>query len=70
MGFFKNQEVKLAVRMLKWKYQNTGMPLPEESVIEKHAEKVVEDAHQIAKERGSNVMSIIKDLVAEIQKKK
>ena len=69
MGFFKNQEIKLAVRMLRWKYQNAGIPLPEESVIEKNAEKIVDDAHRIAKERGSNVMSIIKDLVAEIQKK-
>ena len=69
MGFFRNQEVNLAVKLLKWKYQNAGSPLPEESVIRQYAEKVVDDAHRIAKERGSNVLSIIKDLVSEIQKK-
>lgn len=69
MGFFRKQEVNLAVRLLKWKYQNAGSPLPEDPVIEQQAEKVVDDAHRIAKERGSNVLSIIKDLVSEIRKK-
>lgn len=68
MGFFRNQEVNLAVKLLKWKYQNDGSPLPEESVIRQYAEKVVDDAHRIAKERGSNVLSIIKELVSEIRK--
>ena len=70
MGFIRNQEVKLAVRMLRWKYQNENSPLPTEQALQNYAEKVVDDAHRIAKERGSNVLSIIKELVAEIQKKK
>ena len=69
MGFFRNQEINLAVRLLKWKYQNTGISLPDETIIRKQAETVVDDAHRIAKERGHNVMTIIKDLVSEIQKK-
>lgn len=69
MGFIRNQEVNLAVRLLKWKYQNAGISPLDETLIRKQAENVVDDAHRIAKERGNNVVTIIKDLVSEIQKK-
>ena len=70
MGFFRKQEERLAVRLLRWKYEKSGTPMPADRDLETMAAKIVSDAHRIARERGSNVLSIIKDLVAEIQKKK
>jgi len=69
MGFVRNQEEKLAMRLLAWKYQKAGMPLPELSVLREQATGVVDEAHQIAKKHGRNVMSIIKDLTSNLTKK-
>jgi hypothetical protein len=35
---------------------------------EQQAAKIVAEAHDIARKRGRNVMSIVKDLIAEIKK--
>ncbi len=69
MGFFRKQEEKLAARLLKWKYQSMNSPGPDPAALKQHAARVVDDAHRIARERGSNVISIIKELIAEIKKR-
>ena len=68
MGFFRKQEEKVAIRLLAWQYQRMGRPLPPYSDMESQAAQLVEDAHRIAKERGGNVVSILKDLVGELRK--
>ncbi|CAB5088497.1 hypothetical protein D3OALGA1CA_745 [Olavius algarvensis associated proteobacterium Delta 3] len=70
MGFFRQQEEKLAVRLLAWHYERMNLPVPPPSDLKHQAARLVEEAHHIAKERGSNVMSIIKDLVADLKKEK
>lgn len=69
MGFIRQQEEKLAIKLLRWHYQRTDSPQPVDSVIEEHAKQVVEDAHRIAKERGRNVLSIIRELIDDLRKK-
>lgn len=69
MGFFRKQEEKLAARLLKWKYQSMNTPGPDSATLKQHAARVVDDAHRIARERGSNVISIIKELIEEIKKR-
>jgi len=68
-GFFRKQEEKLAAGLLKWKYRSINVPIPDAATLQQHAAKVVDDAHRIARERGSNVASIIKELVEEIRKR-
>ena len=68
MGFFRQQEERLAVRFLTWRYQKLNRPVPDEAELKLHAAQIVEDAHRIARERGRNVIAIIKDLVDEIKK--
>jgi len=68
--FFKQQEEKLAVRLLAWHYERMNLPVPAPSDLQQQAAKLVEDAHRIAKERGSNVMTILRELVADIKKQK
>jgi len=70
MNFFRNQEEKLAARFLRWQYEKQKLPAPAEADIRHHAGRIVDDAHRIAKERGGNLLAIMKELVREFLKKK
>ena len=69
MGFFRKQEERLAERLLEWQYQKQNVPMPDKKILNKMAADLVDQAHEIAKERGKNVLSIIKELVNDIKKK-
>jgi hypothetical protein len=69
MGFIKQQEQKLAMRLLAWHYEKNAILMPPPSALSQQADRLVKDAHDIARERGRNVLSIIKELVGEIRKK-
>ena len=69
MGFIRQQEEKMAVRLLTWRYQKMNMTVPSMPELERQAEKLVDDAHRIARERGRNVISIMKDLVEDLKRK-
>lgn len=69
-GFVWKQEVAFAKKLLVWKYEKAGSALPDEATISVHAEKIVGDAHIIAKKSGSNVLEILKDAVKNIKHKK
>ena len=68
MGFLKQQEERLAIRFLSWQYQKWGKPIPDEAELKLQASKIVADAHRIARQRGQNVVSIIKELIADLRK--
>ena len=70
MGFIRQQEKRLAVRLLIWQYQRLNIPIPAMEELEKQAARFVEDAHRIARERGRNVISILKEMVGDLAKKK
>ena len=70
MGFIRKQEERMTMQFLTWKYQKSNMALPPESELQKQASKIVDEAHRIAKERGSNVMSILKELTGKYFKPK
>jgi len=65
--FIRKQEVAFARKLLIWKYEKSGTALPDEAAISAHAQKVVDDAHIIAKESGSNVLEIVKDKIKDIK---
>jgi hypothetical protein len=68
MGFFRQQEERLTMRFLSWRYQKLDMPIPDDAELKRQAARIVEEAHRIARERGRNVMAIIKDMVEDIRK--
>lgn len=70
MGFIRQQEIRLAARLLVWQYQRMNIPAPSTEEIEKQADKFVEEAHRIARERGKNVMSILKEMIDDLKQKK
>ena len=69
MGFLRRQQEEMAVRFLTWQYQKKEVPLPPEAELKIQAEKLVEEAHRIARERGQNVLVILKEMAKEIRKK-
>ncbi len=66
-GFIRKQEIAFAKRLLVWKYENSGAASPDDASLSAHAEKVVDEAHIIAKRSGNNVLEILKN---QINKKK
>jgi hypothetical protein len=68
MGILRRQEKRLAVRLLSWQYKRMNLSLPAIEELERQADKLVDDAHRIARERGRNVMSIIKEMIADVKK--
>jgi hypothetical protein len=68
MGFFRQQEERLAIRFLTWQYQKMEKPVPDDAELKLQAAQIVQKAHRIARERGRNVIAIIKDLVNDIKK--
>jgi hypothetical protein len=68
MGFFRQQEERLAIRFLTWQHQKLNKPIPDDAELKAQAAKIVQEAHRIARERGRNVIAIIKDLVNDIRK--
>jgi len=67
-GFIRKQEIAFAGKLLLRQYEKSGIALPGEAAISAHAEKIVEDAHRIAKKSGSNVLEILKNKVREMMK--
>jgi len=69
MGFIREQEESLTRKLLRWQYQRMGRPLPDDSAVEQHASRIVEDAHRIARERGQSVLAIVRELVHDLRRK-
>jgi hypothetical protein len=69
MGFIRQQECKFAIRLLGWRYEKLGLPLPAADELERQAARIVDQAHLIARERGRNVMAIMRDLSRDLIKK-
>jgi len=69
-GFIRRQEERLAIQYLVWKYQKMNIELPSTFELQEQASKIVDDAHRIARKRGGNVMTIVKELIGDFLKPK
>jgi hypothetical protein len=67
MGFFRNQEERLAMRLIAWQRERQGLAVPPEAELKRQAGQVVTEAHRIARERGGNVWGIIKEMAADVR---
>jgi hypothetical protein len=70
VGFIRQQEERLAVRLLIWQYQRMNIAVPAMEDLQEQAAGIVEDAHRIARKRGRNVISILKEMIGELKQKK
>ena len=55
------------MRLIAWQYQRKNLPIPDPVTLRVQAKQIVADAHRIARERGSNVAGIMKELIADIR---
>ena len=62
MGFIRKQEEKFALKLLEWRYKQQQQPLPDKTILKQNAAEIVSQAHAIARQRGGNVMAILKDM--------
>ena len=69
MGFIRNQQIQIAMRLLRWKYQKDGLPAPAPQQLEQQAASVVDEAVRIAKHRGQNIAAIIKDVIGDFPRR-
>jgi hypothetical protein len=69
MGFIRDQEERLAITLLTARYEKSKLPLPDRPELKRQAARIVDEAHGIARARGKNVLSIVKDMVDELRKK-
>lgn len=69
MGFLKNQQVNLAMRLLAWQYERSGRSLPGSDQLKAQARRLVDDAHRIARQRGGNVLTILKQMAADAMRR-
>ena len=68
LSFIRQQAKKMALRLLTWQYQKKNIALPEASLLDQQADTLVKEAHRIARERGQNVLGILKELIDGIKK--
>jgi len=66
-GFIRKQEIAFAKKLLASQYTQSGAALPDEATISAYAEKIVDEAHRIAKKGGSSVLEILKTRIREIK---
>jgi hypothetical protein len=69
MGFLKNQQIKMAMRLLAWQHEKNGSPVPERDLLQAQAQRIVDDAHRIARQRGGNVLTILKQMVTDAMRR-
>ena len=69
MGFIRQQEERLAVRLLVWQYKRENLVVPPPEKLRGQAATIVEQAHRIARETGGNVISIVKEMIGDLKKK-
>ncbi len=67
LGFIRTQEERLAIRYLAWHYRKMNLEMPASSKLQGQAKKIVDEAHRIARETGGNVISIIKEMIADLK---
>lgn len=66
-GFIRKQEIAFTKKLLVSQYETSGAVLPDEAAILAYAEKIVDEAHRIAKKSGNSVWEILKTRIKEIK---
>ena len=68
MGFWRQQEEKMAARLLQWHFQREGQAAPTGKTLQRQARDLVDEAHRVARKRGQNVITILKELVNDLRR--
>jgi len=69
MGFIRRQEEKMAARLIQWHLQQQSHPPLSPDELSAKAMLLVDEAHRVARQRGKNLLTIMREMVADIMKK-
>ena len=61
MDHLRQGELKLAKSILRWKLEKEGSPPLENSDLDAAASRLLDEAREIAKKRGMNLLDILKE---------
>ena len=64
----RSAERKLTKGLIKWKLKRGGLPPPDEETLDKHSERIVDEAHKIVKRRAKSVLEDLKQAKQEFLK--
>jgi len=67
MGFIRQQHEKLAAQLLRWRYAKLGLAPPPAQQLDRQARQTVDAAAAIARERGRNILTILKETIANLK---
>jgi len=65
---FLDKEKDLAKSVLRWKMQKEGKAVPDEETMSRVSNSVVEEANEIIKRRGKNILEEFKSAAREFKK--
>ena len=68
MGFIRRQEEKLAARLIVWHQEKHGLPPLSPGDLARKSATLVDQAHRIGRRRGQNLVTIMKETVADVLK--
>lgn len=68
MGFIRRQEEKLAARLIVWHQEKHGLPPLAPGELARKSAALVDQAHRIGRRRGQNLVTIMKETVADVLK--
>jgi hypothetical protein len=69
MGFIRRQEEKMAARLIQWHLSQKDLPPLADDELAQKSSHLVAEAHRVARQRGKNVLSIMKEMVADVMKR-
>ncbi|UCG20393.1 MAG: hypothetical protein JSU80_11765 [Deltaproteobacteria bacterium] len=61
LNYIRQSELRLAKSILRWKLQKEGSPQPNNSDLDAAASRLLDEAREIAKQRGMNLLDILKE---------
>ncbi len=67
MGFFRNRQIEIVTRLLKWRYEQNKIEVPEQRELLRQATAIVDQAKEIARRTGKNILVIARQLMNKSQ---
>jgi hypothetical protein len=61
LDHIRQSELRLAKSILRWKLQKEGSPPLDNSDLDAAASRLLDEAREIAKKRGTNLLDILKE---------
>ena len=65
LNHLRQSELRLAKSILRWKLQKDDQTIPNDSELDAAASRLLEEAREIAKQRGKKLLDVLKEEAKE-----